>query len=201
MKTRILILAALLIFASAALVNAQLPEKAEDISPLLIGESIPDVDLQSTSGNKQSLKAVVSGKPTILLFYRGGWCPYCNRHLSEISAVEDKIIELGYRLIAISPDAPENLNVSIDKNELKYDLYSDGDGALAKAMGIAFKAPERNSARLLEYSNGQNTGYLPVPSLFVIDPKGLIVFEYINPDYKTRISAEFLLAVLESLHE
>lgn len=199
MKIRTLFITALLICGFTLHINAQLPEIAEDISPLLIGETIPDVVLQSTSGNKQTLTDIVAGQPSIILFYRGGWCPYCNRHLSEIETIEDDIIQSGYKIIAVSPDSPEQLNASIGKNELNYDLYSDGNGALAEAMGIAFKAPERNVARLLEYSSGQNTGYLPVPSLFVINDRGEIVFEYVNPDYRTRISAKFLLAVLENL--
>jgi peroxiredoxin len=66
-------------------------------------------------------------------------------------------------------------------------------------MGIAFKAPERSAARLFDYSGGLNEGYLPVPSVFIVDTSGKIAFEYINPDYKTRISADLLLAVLEQL--
>ncbi len=180
--------------------SAQIAEKAEDISPLLIGEKIPDVTLVSVEGKQESLTSIIDGKPSILLFYRGGWCPYCNRHLSEIGSIEDKILELGYQIIAISPDAPAKLIASIDKNKLKYRLYSDGNGALSKAMGISFKAPERSLERLAEYSDGQNTGFLPVPSVFIINPDGTIVFEYVNPDYKVRISAKLLLAILENLN-
>ena len=178
---------------------AQIAEKAEDISPLLIGEKIPDITLTSTSGKQETLATITAGKPSIILFYRGGWCPFCNRHLAEIGTIEDKILELGYQLIAISPDASEKLNASIDKNKLKYSLYSDGSGALSQAMGIAFKAAERSLGTLTEYSNGLNAGFLPVPSVFVINSEGVIAFEYITPDYKVRISAKLLLAVLENL--
>ncbi|MBK7625617.1 MAG: AhpC/TSA family protein [Bacteroidales bacterium] len=178
---------------------AQIADKAEDISPLLIGEKIPDISLISTAGNQETLAAITGGKPSILLFYRGGWCPFCNKHLAEIETIQDKILELGYQLIAISPDAPPKLIASGEKNKLKYGLYSDSNGAVAQAMGIAFKASERSLGMLSEYSAGQNTGFLPVPSVFVINPDGVIAFEYINPDYKVRISAKLLLAVLENL--
>jgi peroxiredoxin len=178
---------------------AQIADKAEDISPLLIGEKIPNITLLSTAGKQETLATITGGKPSILLFYRGGWCPFCNKHLSEIETIQDKIRELGYQLIAISPDAPTKLIASGEKNKLKYDLYSDGNGEVARAMGIAFKASERSLGMLSEYSAGQNTGFLPVPSVFVINPDGIIAFEYINPDYKVRISAKLLLAVLENL--
>lgn len=178
---------------------AQIADKAEDISPLLIGEKIPDITLLSTTGKQETLATITGGKPSILLFYRGGWCPFCNKHLAEIETIQDKILKLGYQLIAISPDEPSKLIASSEKNKLKYSLYSDGNGAVAQAMGIAFKASERSLGRLSEYSAGQNTGFLPVPSVFVINPDGVIAFEYINPDYKVRISSKLLLTVLENL--
>jgi peroxiredoxin len=179
--------------------SAQLPEKAEDISPLLIGENIPEATVKAPDGNELKVLELFSKKPTVLLFYRGGWCPYCNTHLAEIQEAETRILELGYQIIGISPDSPDNLKATDEKNKLNYSLYSDGDGSLTKAMGIAFKAPERSAARLFDYSGGMNEGYLPVPSVFVVDTSGQIAFEYINPDYKTRISADLLLAVLEQL--
>ncbi len=180
-------------------VSAQLPEKAEDISPLLIGEKIPDATIKSPEGNDHQVLELFSQKPTVMFFYRGGWCPYCNTHLAEIQEAETRILELGYQIIGISPDSPENLKATDEKNKLNYSLYSDGDGKFTKAMGIAFKASERSAARLFDYSGGLNEGYLPVPSVFIIDTSGTIAFEYINPDYKTRLSAGLLLAVLKEL--
>ena len=179
--------------------TAQVADRAEEISPLLIGETIPDVLLKAPDGSEHTFHSILSRKPTVILFYRGGWCPYCNSHLSEIKDAEEDIIKLGYQIIAISPDSPENLGVTSEKNDLNYFLYSDADGALSKAMGIAFKAPERNLEKLLRYSDGANTGYLPVPAVFIADPNGLILFEYINPNYKTRMSAPLLIAVLQNL--
>ena len=180
-------------------VSAQLAEKAQDISPLLIGETVPDADLKSTDSSDQSFLSILSKKPTVVLFYRGGWCPYCNAHLSDIRDAESEVLELGYQIIAISPDSPENLQASDEKNELNYQLYSDADGKLTKAMGIAFKVEEKRKDRLFNKSGGLNDGFLPVPSVFVTDTSGQIVFEYINPNYKTRMSSKLLVAVLKNL--
>ena len=194
-----LILAVFLAGLAGIQSHAQMPEKAENISPLLIGESIPDGLLKAPDGSQIRISDIISLKPTVLLFYRGGWCPYCNAHLSEIQKAENEIIELGYQIVAISPDSPENLQISDDKNQLNYSLYSDGDGKLSKAIGIAFEAPKRYSGMLSEISGGFNEGFLPVPSVFVVDTAGKIEFEYINPDYKTRLSASLLIAVLKNL--
>jgi len=74
-------------------------------------------------GKKEAITSIIGRKSSILLFYHGGWCPYRNRYLSKIESIEDKIQELGYQLIAISPDAPSKLIASIDKNKLKYNLF------------------------------------------------------------------------------
>ncbi|WP_303918667.1 peroxiredoxin-like family protein [Draconibacterium sediminis] len=179
--------------------KAQLPEKAEDISPLLNGEVLPDAVLKAPDGSEHNLTGVLKQKPSVVLFYRGGWCPFCNAHLAEIQLAQNEIVDLGYQIIAISPDSPENLQTTDEKSKLTYSLYSDAGGVLINAIGIAFKAPERYSEMLSEKSEGLNDGFLPVPSVFVTDTNGIIAFEYINPDYKTRLSAELLLAVLENL--
>lgn len=181
--------------------NAQIPENAEDIAPLLVGETFPDVKVTDTDAASISFHSILSEKPTVLIFYRGGWCPYCSLHLSEIGQKEEEILDLGFQVVAISPDKPEKLEETAIKDELKYRLFSDGSGELTKAAGIAFKAPERYGQRLLDWSDGQNKGFLPVPSVFVLDTKGEILFEYINPNYKTRLSGDLLLAVLKVLQE
>jgi len=91
------------------------------------------------------------------------------------------------------------LKQTSDKDKLNYSLYSDADGQLIKAMGLAFQAPEKYAGMLSDKSGGLNEGFLPVPSVFVVDMKSKILFEYINPDYSTRLSASLLLAVLKNL--
>ena len=182
-------------------VIAQIAGTAEDICPLLIGEQIPGLKLSGSGGDSVDLLEVFSKAPTVLMFYRGGWCPYCNTHLAEIGQREEAIKQLGYQVIAVSPEDVVHLQEAASKNELHYQLLSDADGLLIQGMGIAFKAPERYTQRLADRSGGQNEGVLPVPSLFVVDRDGRIQFEHINPDYKQRMSGDLLLAVLEALNE
>ncbi len=197
MTLRILVILTLTVVSLS--ISAQVADRAEEISPLLIGETIPDILVMAPDGSEHTMLNILSRKPTVILFYRGGWCPYCNAHLSDIRDAENEIIKSGYQIIAISPDSPENLDITSEANELNYFLYSDAGGTLMKAMGIAFKAPEKNLEKLFRYSDGANSGFLPVPSVFIADSKGLILFEYINPKYKTRMSASLLIAVLQNL--
>ena len=188
------LLTALALTFSTLAVYAQLPEKAEDISPLLIGEKIPETQVLTIDGKSVSTSDLFKAGKTIVIFYRGGWCPYCNTHLSEVGQIESELRALGYTIIAISPDAPENLKKSVDKNKLTYTLVSDKTGALARAMGIAFKAPQPYE-KLLTPNQGEGAElFLPVPAVFLVNEEGGILFEYINPNYKNRISGELLLS-------
>ncbi len=175
------------------------PAAATDISPLLIGEKIPDLALNSISGAAVNVGSVFEEKPSVLIFYRGGWCPFCNVQLADLQTIEKDILNLGYQIIAISPDSPENLRSSIDKNKLNYRLYSDASMEVSQGLGIAFSVSEAMAERLKVSSGGLNPGMLPVPSVFVVNTDGEILFEYINPDYKTRIKGSLLLAVLKDL--
>ncbi len=178
---------------------AQLPKSPKDISPLLVGEELPSVNLKTPEGELITTAEIFSEKPAVVLIYRGGWCPYCNAHLSELQEAELEILKKGYQLVAISPDIPANLKVTSEKNELNYQLYSDEKGEFITKAGIAFQAPGNYKGMLLKKSDGQNDGFLPVPSVFVVDRSGKILFEHINPDYKTRLSANLLLSVLDGI--
>tara|TARA_E500000075_G_C6966381_1_gene308233 strand:+ start:872 stop:1468 length:597 start_codon:yes stop_codon:yes gene_type:complete len=179
---------------------SSIPLVAEDISPILIGETLPNASLENLEGKYVQLKALLEEKPTVLVFYRGGWCPYCNVQLSGLVEIEKDIIELGYQILAISPDDYKNLESTIEMNNTKYVLLSDPNGEFIQEIGIAFKT----SSSLKEYitgkgQKGETSSVMPVPTLMIVDKKGVIKFEYINPNYKERISAEMLLSVLKTI--
>ena len=177
-----------------------IPLVAEDISPILIGETLPNGNFQNVEGEYIQLKAILEEKPTILVFYRGGWCPYCNVQLSGLVEIEEDILELGYQIVAISPDDYKNLQSTIENNSTKYKLLSDPNGEFIQEIGIAFKT----SSSLKEYiigkgQKGETSSVMPAPTVMIVDKKGVIKFEYINPNYKERIGGDMLLSVLRTL--
>ena len=187
--------------AISSIIHAQsmMPKLATDISPLLIGEKIPNTTLKSSENKDIILSDLFKKKKTILVFYRGGWCPYCNAHLAALAQAEKQLLDLGYQIIAISSDSSNNLKITEEKDKLNYLLLSDSKGELAKAMGIVFEAPENYKSILNVHSNGDNKLFLPVPSVFILNGDGEIQFEYIAPDFKHRISTELLVAVAKNL--
>ncbi len=182
--------------------TAGVPLKAEDISPLLAGEQIPLLKLPDLTGQLFDLNRSVAEKPTILIFYRGGWCPYCSKQLAGLQDIEGDITSLGYQIIAISTDSPENLSKSKLQGKLSYTLLSDADLNAAKRFGIAFKSPMAYDKFLPETSGGKNVDkLLPVPSVFILNKKGNILFEYINPNITQRLSAPLLKAAAAALRD
>lgn len=180
---------------------------ADDICPVLVGTKIPAVSLQDIDGNTVDLQKIITESPTVLVFYRGGWCPFCNTQLGQLQQIEGDVLKAGFRIIAISPDRPAELRKSINKQKLNYTLLSDSTADAIKAFGIAFRVDEATLTKYkgygvdLEKSSGHNHHILPVPAVFVVNTEGVINFAYANPDYKTRLDPALLLAAVKSAPE
>lgn len=172
----------------------------EGLQLMMIGSKIPDLTLKTAAGESLNLRATAKEQPLVLIFYRGGWCPYCNAHLGQLQEIDPQLRELGYRIIAVSPDRPEELAKSTAKDELTYTLLSDSTMEAAQAFGLAFTVDEATLEKYagygidLEAASGEKHHMLPVPAVFLVGKDGVIDFAYANPDYKTRIEPEVLLA-------
>ena len=176
---------------------------ANEICPIKISEKVPEVYIRSLEGELVNLQDIVNQKPTVLIFYRGGWCPYCNLQLADLNKIEKDLLNMGYQLVAISIDKPEKLKESLDKHHLNYTLFSDSKAEASIAFGLAFKvADDYNNMLLrhnmdLEEASGEKHHILPVPAVFIVDQAETIQFEYVNPDYKIRLDGDILLKAAE----
>ena len=195
-KTFLLTLSLLL---TGILSQAQIYPTADAVKPILIGQKFSDATLQDVNGKDVNLQALISEKPSVVVFYRGGWCPYCNAQLSGLAKIEKEITDLGYQIIAISPENFQNIPDVAKKDKVAYTLLSDEGGKLIQKTGIAFKMPDNYQTMLAGKVKGGLTPLLPVASVFLLNKSGEIIFEYINPDYKYRLSGEMLLAVLKTI--
>jgi peroxiredoxin len=177
----------------------KIAKTAVEVCPIKIGATVPNALIRSIEGKETDLKEIIKDQKAIVIFYRGGWCPYCNLHLSELQNIEDDLLKLGYKIVAISMDKPEKLSETINKHNMKYELYSDSKANACQAFGIAFTVDDHYIQKLksfnmdLETSSGETHHILPVPAVFLIDKAGSIKFEFVNPDYKARISGKLLL--------
>lgn len=179
--------------------SADYAARPEEVRPLLIGAQIPaEIPIQAMDGAPGSLGKELKQGPLVVVFFRQGWCPYCDIQLSELRLIEKDLNELGYRVIAISPDKPDALKARVAKNDLNYELFSDSSTALIRAFGIAFDAMTAKSATEVTRSPVQGVRLMPVPAVYLIGTDGRVQFQYVNPDYRTRIPKDVLLAAARS---
>lgn len=190
-------------FVFSTVVLAGVPKSAAEAEPLEKGVKTPNPVVRTVVGESISLDKVRAGKPVVLVFYRGSWCPFCMRHLSELQEVKGELEELGWRIVGVSPDKPVNLKAATKKAEVDYGLVSDSDMTAAKAFGVAFQVGNEDLGKLKSFginlaeASGSSHHMLPVPSVFAVDKEGVIQYVYSNPDYKTRLSGEALVDALK----
>ena len=125
--------------ASAGQLHAAIPTGAENAVPLKAGDAAPAVIVTAVDGSSFDLGRAIAAKPTILIFYRGGWCPFCNRQLSGIQDYEQKFLDLGYQILAVGTDRPETLRATMTKDRLSYTLLSDRSMVAASAFRVAYR--------------------------------------------------------------
>lgn len=195
-----------LLFSAFFLMAASLPGRAEfapsaaDAKPIAPGRPVPAVSVQAADGTSLDLAALTVGRSTLLVFYRGGWCPYCTKHLSALQEVEAELLKLGYQILAISPEPAAALAGIAEKHGLAYRLLSDPGAAAAQAFGLAFRVDSATQKTYAGYGiplqpipGEPEARWLPVPAAFVVGPDGVIRFAFTNPDYKTRLAVDRLL--------
>ena len=190
--------------------ESRLPEPAAsagETNPLVVGDRIPSVQVADSDGRQIDLSELTAEKPTVIIFYRGGWCPYCTTHLGAVGAVESRLIDMGYQVIAISTDRPEKVGESEEEHDFTYRLLSDSKMDAARAFGIAFKVDDETIEQYHEYgidlvdASGETHHLLPVPAVFIAGTDGVIRYAYSNPDYTIRLEPEGLLEAAEGAIE
>jgi len=182
------------------------PDSAQNVQPLGEGDKAPNATLRRPDGQEVNLADLLAVKPTVLIFYRGGWCPYCNTHLGQIATVETELLSMGYQVLAVSPDRPEELRKTLGKQHLTYQLLSDSDMVLSRAFGIAFRVDDPTLEKYSDFgidlakSSGRSHHLLPVPAVYIVDARGVIRFAHWDPDYKKRLDPEALLSASRKVH-
>ncbi len=189
----------------------ELPVRAEDISPKQVGDHAPSFTVQTVDNEPFHFDPDNLERPTVLISFRGGWCPYCNMHLSELRHVIPEIRQAGFDVLFLSNDRPDQLYDSLkqetqdDIADLDYLILSDADINAARALGTAFTVPNRiteyldEKGRDYEESSMARHRALAVPAVVLVDASGEIRFFYANADYKVRLSADELKAAADEL--
>lgn len=185
--------------------TAQLKETGIESSAKKVGDTAPDIHLPDVRGSLVQVSELLQSGPVVVVFYRGGWCPYCNLELRAWQAHLAELNQMGASLVAISPQTPDNSLSTLEKNELAFHVLSDSDLKTSTSFGIAFELPPELVALYssvgnnLPEINGNGKWVLPVPATFVIDQKGMIRYAHVEADYRERSEPAQVLELVKSI--
>lgn len=183
----------------------ELKNSGLEMNSLKKGAMCPDFSLPNVHGKAVSLKELLKQGPLVIVFYRGGWCPYCNLTLRALQQSLEPIRQAGGQLVAISPQRPDQSLNTAEKDELTFEVLSDSHNSVARLFGLVFKLPA-DLAKLygefgidLPSANGDDRNELPMAATFIVAKDGLIEHAYVDADYKQRMEPEEIVAVLKKL--
>ncbi|SFJ32297.1 Peroxiredoxin [Paenibacillus sp. UNC496MF] len=169
------------------------------------GEKAADFKLTNALDRELVLFEELAKGPVVLVFYRGGWCPFCNMQLRAYQQILPDIRAMGAQLIAISPQKPDHSLSLQEKGGLQFQVLSDPNGLVTAKYNLLFDVPpgvkglmESIGLDLAEYNN-TSKWVLPVPATFMIDENAIIRSSYVNPNFMQRQSPEEILRELKKL--
>ena len=174
--------------------------------PIGPGAPVPDGELLDVYGQPVTLHAALAGGPAVLVFYRGGWCPYCNIALATYQAqLLPELRQRGFGLIAVCPQKPDESLTLREKKELTFTVLSDPGNVLAARFGIVMTpSPDVTEAQLklgldLTQGNADGTTAIPMPTTVVIDTDRVVRWIDAHPDYGTRSEVSDILAAIDAI--
>ncbi len=174
-------------------------------TPMNVGQHIGDARLARVDGSEVRLSEMLGEGPVVVVFYRGGWCPYCNEHLAAWESMRGELEQAGGKLVAISPERPSAAEATRANGKLAYDVLSDTRLEAARMFGVKFEMDEATQAKYMGYgvnlakANASGAWELPHPATFVVDRGGVVQFAQVQQDFKNRTSPADVVNVVRGL--
>jgi peroxiredoxin len=170
---------------------------------LKAGMEAPPFSARDNAGQMIRLKDLLkTHKAVVLFFYRGQWCPYCNRYISKLEDSLRLLIAKGAYVIGVTPETDENIQKTVNKTHASFSLIHDNGYRIMKAYEVnyvvdtAMMTTYRKYGVDLDKGNGNDEHVLPVPATYIIDHTGKIIFVHFDKDYRNRASVSDLLKAL-----
>lgn len=168
-----------------------------------VGEKVPEATLTTSDGKSRTLSELHTKGAILLVFYRGGWCPYCNFQVRELTTANPELQERGVTPVFVSVDRMEESARTTAAYDIPFPVLSDPDLVAHKAFRVMHQADSDEVARLrgfghdLEASSGRDHHVIAIPSIFLVDREGLVRWAHADRDYKRRPSVGQLLNAID----
>ena len=164
-----------------------------------VGDKAPTFKSQTHDGKTLSLANETKKGPVVLLFYRGYWCPFCNKELKALNDSLTMLTSKGASVVAITPETEESVNKTIEKTKASFNIISDTSYKILKAYGVDYKVDEKTVESYKGFGidfakvNGNDKNTLPVPAVYIIDREGKFKYIWFDKDFRKRPSVKELL--------
>jgi peroxiredoxin len=172
------------------------------------GDQLESFTLDDATGTAVSLDQLVEAGPAVIVFYRGGWCPYCNLALRTYQQeLLPALDAFAARLAAITPQGPDQSLSTTEKAGLAFTVLSDPGSRVARGIGIAFQqaddvlAAQRQLGLDLAQVNAEGSTWLPRPTVLIVGQDRTVRFIDVQPDYTARTEVADIIAALAAIRD
>lgn len=150
------------------------------------GLSLPDFRAVDEQGDP--VRSVeLHGSPTVILFVRGNWCPFCSRQVSNLTQHYRDVVDVGAKLILITPKPLETTRRVADFFKVEFDFWLDDELAVTRQLGLL---QEGGVPKDYGKEYGRDTIW---PTALVIDAAGIIAYTELSKHISDRPDPEVLL--------
>ncbi len=172
---------------------------------LTAGSKVPDFNLKTHTGEPTNLEVLLEESPLLVIFYRGGWCPYCNVQIRQLTEAYPEFQKRGVLPVLISVDEVDGAALASRTYEIPFTVLSDPQLSAHEAFNVVMEIDDETYKQYqrfgldLEAWSGQSHHKIAVSSAFIVDDTGTVSWAHASLDYKTRPSVEQLLSVIDEL--
>lgn len=185
------------------------PDKLGTLAPgtgIAPGQHVPDVHATDLDGKEVTLAALLPRGPVLLAFYRGGWCPYCNFEIREMTRAFPEYQKRGVLPVAVSVDKPDESAKTRATYALPFPVLSDGALSFVEGFHVANHLDEATLAKMkgfgvdVERASGKAHHTIAIPALFLVDKTGVVRWAHDDPNITVRPSTAQILAAIDAAH-
>jgi peroxiredoxin len=169
-----------------------------------VGDRMPSFLLPDEEGNLVGLDDLLEDGPIAIAFHRGYWCPYCRINLNALARAEKEIEGEHRHIAAIVPERQKFTAWLKSDAKTPFPILTDMDNGYAMSLdlavwvGAAMKTMMVNSGWDPSVSQGTDNWALPIPATFVVGTDATVRARFVDPDYRTRMAIEDMVAALRS---
>lgn len=173
---------------------------------LATGQKAPTFDAETAQGESLYLQKLLKEGPLVLMFYRGQWCPVCNKYLQSFEDSVNLIREAGAQILAVTPETPENAQKMREQTGTSVTIVADTSETIMEQYQVAFDVTGAYANKIekglnvnIANNNGDQKARLPVPATYIINQDGRIAWQFFNPNYKQRASVKKIVEALNNM--